>query len=117
MRARERGVDVRLIADKRTPCERNSGIDALAAAGTPIWIDHMVPIAHAKTMIIDDALTLMGSYNWTRNAARNSEDLNLVASPQLAAAYAAQWRTRLALSAPFAGRQAWCRPRRARGGD
>ncbi len=31
VRARERGVDVRLIADKRTPCERNPGIDALAA--------------------------------------------------------------------------------------
>ena len=28
VRARERGVDVRLIADKRTPCERNPGIDA-----------------------------------------------------------------------------------------
>jgi phosphatidylserine/phosphatidylglycerophosphate/cardiolipin synthase-like enzyme len=39
VRARSRGVDVRLIADKRTPCERNTGIDALADAGTPIWID------------------------------------------------------------------------------
>ncbi len=121
VRARERGVDVRLIADKRTPCERNPGIDPLAAAGTPIWIDRRVPIAHAKVMVIDDLLTLMGSYNWTRNAARNSEDLNLVASPALAAAYAAQWRRRLAVSVPFAGRQDWCRPRRPRtpldGGD
>ena len=112
--ARERGVDVRLIADKRTPCERNPGIDALAAVGTPIWIDHQVPIAHAKTMVIDGALTLMGSYNWTRNAARNSEDLNLVASRALAAAYAAQWRSRLAVAVPFAGREDWCRPRRSR---
>ncbi|MGH7114180.1 MAG: phospholipase D-like domain-containing protein [Stellaceae bacterium] len=114
VRARARGVDVRLIADKRTPCERNAGIGPLAEAGTPIWIDHTVPIAHAKVMVIDGALTLMGSYNWTRNAARNSEDLNLVASPALAAAYAAQWRARLAVSAPFAGRQDWCRPRRRR---
>jgi phosphatidylserine/phosphatidylglycerophosphate/cardiolipin synthase-like enzyme len=36
VRARERGVDVRLIADKRTPCERAAGIGLLAAAGTPI---------------------------------------------------------------------------------
>ncbi|HEY3912023.1 MAG TPA: phospholipase D-like domain-containing protein [Stellaceae bacterium] len=110
LRARTRGVDVRLIADKRTPCERNAGILPLAEAGTPIWIDHRVPIAHAKVMVIDGALTLMGSYNWTRNAARNSEDLNLVASPALAAAYAMQWRARLAVSTPFAGRQDWCRP-------
>lgn len=111
VRARERGVDVRLIADKRSPCERNAGLEVLAQAGAPIWIDRAVPIAHAKVMVIDDALTLMGSYNWTRNAARNSEDLNLVASRALAAAYAAQWGRRLAVSVPFADRRDWCRPR------
>lgn len=114
VRARERGVDVRLIADKRTPCERNPGIDALVQAGAPVWIDYEVPIAHAKTMVIDHALTLMGSYNWTRNAARNFEDLNLVASRRLAAAYAEEWRNRVAVSVPFASRDDWCRPRRAR---
>ena len=40
VRAKERGVDVRLIADKTTPCERASGIDPLATAGVPIW-QHM----------------------------------------------------------------------------
>jgi phosphatidylserine/phosphatidylglycerophosphate/cardiolipin synthase-like enzyme len=114
VRARARGVDVRLIADKRTPCERNGGIAALAQAGTPVWIDRAVPIAHAKVMVIDGALTLMGSYNWTRNAARNSEDLNLVASRALAAAYAAQWRSRRAVSVPFGAGEDWCRPRRGR---
>lgn len=114
VRARGRGVDVRLIADKRTPCERNTGIPALAAAGTPIWIDHAVPIAHAKTMVIDNAVTLMGSYNWTRNAARNSEDLNLVVSRAVNATYAAQWRIRQAVSAPFVAREEWCRPRHRR---
>ena len=63
-------------------------------------------------MVIDSALTLMGSYNWTRNAARNSEDLNLVASRALAVAYAGQWRSRLAVAVPFEGRDDWCRPRR-----
>ncbi len=105
VRARQRGVDVRLIADKRSPCERNAGLEVLAETGTPIWIDRAVPIAHAKVMVIDGALTLMGSYNWTRNAARNSEDLNLVASRALAAAYAAQWGRRLAVSVPFAARR------------
>jgi phosphatidylserine/phosphatidylglycerophosphate/cardiolipin synthase-like enzyme len=114
VRARERGVDVRLIADKRSPCERNAGLEVLAQAGAPIWIDRAVPIAHAKVMVIDDALTLMGSYNWTRNAARNSEDLNLVASRALAAAYGAQWGRRLAVSVPFAARRDWCRPRHRR---
>jgi len=107
--AKGRGVDVRLVADKTTPCTRNSGIDPLARAGVPIWIDRSARIAHAKTMVIDSAVTLMGSYNWTVGAARNSEDLNLVASPAVSAAYAAHWRERLAVSAPFNRREDWCR--------
>ena len=39
IRAQERGVDVKVIADKAAPCGRASGIDPLAAAGVPIWID------------------------------------------------------------------------------
>lgn len=114
VRARTRGVDVRLIADKRTPCERNTGITALADVGTPIWIDRVVPTAHAKTMVIDGTVTVMGSYNWTRNAARNSEDLNLVTSRAVATAYTVQWSTRQAVSVPFTAREDWCRPRALR---
>jgi phosphatidylserine/phosphatidylglycerophosphate/cardiolipin synthase-like enzyme len=86
VRAKERGIDVRLIADKTTPCERGSGIEPLAAAGMPIWINDQARIAHAKTMIIDGAVTLMGSMNWTNGATRNSEDLNLISSPEVATA-------------------------------
>lgn len=109
VRAHRRGVEVKLIADKTTPCGRNSGIDPLASAGVPVWIDHNARIAHAKTMVIDGAVTLNGSYNWTRGAAANSEDLNLVASPAVAAAYAAHWRDRQGLSMRFDRREDWCR--------
>jgi len=80
VRAKGRGVDVRLIADKTTPCPATNGIEPLAAAGVPIWIDGQARIAHAKTMVIDEAVTLMGPMNWTRGAAANSENLNLVSS-------------------------------------
>ena len=40
-------------------------------------------------MVIDEAVTLTGSYNWTRGAAANSENLNLVSSPAVAV-----WPTR-----------------------
>jgi phosphatidylserine/phosphatidylglycerophosphate/cardiolipin synthase-like enzyme len=109
VRAKERGVDVRLIADRSTPCERDSGIEPLAAAGVPVWIDAHARIAHAKTMVIDSAVTLTGSMNWTRGAAVNSEDLNLISSPAVAAAYAGHWRDRLAVSSPFNRREDWCR--------
>ncbi|MGC2203386.1 MAG: phospholipase D-like domain-containing protein [Stellaceae bacterium] len=108
LRARGRGVEVKLIADKTTPCGRYSGIDPLAKAGVPVWIDHSARIAHAKTMVIDGVVTLNGSYNWTRGAAANSEDLNLVSSPAVAAAYAAHWRDRQVLSQRFDQRTDWC---------
>jgi phospholipase D len=103
--AKERGVDVRLIADKTTPCGRENGIEPLVAAGAPVWIDAQARIAHAKTMVIDSAVTLTGSMNWTLGAAANSEDLNLVSSPAVAAAYAAHWRARLSVSVPFNRRE------------
>ena len=124
VRAKGRGVDVRLVADKTTPCPATNGIGPLAEAGVPIWIDAQARIAHAKTMVIDEAVTLMGSYNWTRGAAANSENLNLVSSPAVAAAYAAHWRERLAVSVRYERREDWCRVSRStmqlrggRGGD
>jgi phospholipase D len=106
--AKGRGVDVRLIADKTTPCTRNSGIEPLSAAGVPIWIDDQARIAHKKAMVIDKAAILTGSYNWTRRAAANSEDLNLIFSPAVAKAYAGHWQKRLAISVQFDPRQWWC---------
>ena len=47
--------------------------------------------------------------NWTMAASRNSEDLNLVSSEAVAAAYMAHWQNRQAVSVPFARREDWCR--------
>lgn len=115
-RAAQRGVDVRLIADRITPCGRNAGVDLIVRAGASVWIDRGVRIAHAKTMVIDGKVTLVGSMNWSKGAALNSENLNLVVSPEVAETYAAHWRQRLSASVPFTGRGEWCR-RRAAGGD
>jgi PLD-like domain len=79
--------DVRLIADRTTPCERNTGLELIAGAGASVWIDHGVRIAHAKTMVIDGKVTLVGSMNWSRGAALNSENLNLIVSPEVAETY------------------------------
>jgi phosphatidylserine/phosphatidylglycerophosphate/cardiolipin synthase-like enzyme len=49
------GVDVRLVADRRTPCARQEGVCAVAAAGIPIWIDTSAMVAHEKALIIDPA--------------------------------------------------------------
>ena len=109
VRAKQRGVDVRLIADRTTPCEPESGIEPLAAAGVPVGIDAQARVAHAKAMVIDGAVTLTGSMNWTRGAAVSSQDLNLISSPAVAAAYAAHWHNRLTVSVTFDRSESWCR--------
>jgi hypothetical protein len=60
-------------------------------------------------MVIDNQVTLTGSMNWTGGAAQNSENLNLVASKTIAAAYAGHWHQRLALSSSYTQREDWCR--------
>jgi phosphatidylserine/phosphatidylglycerophosphate/cardiolipin synthase-like enzyme len=65
--------------------------------------------AKAELRLIDGAVTLLGSYNRTAGAAQNSENLNLVSAPTVAAAYAAHWRQRLAVSVRFDQREDWCR--------
>jgi phosphatidylserine/phosphatidylglycerophosphate/cardiolipin synthase-like enzyme len=109
VRANQRGVDVKLIVDRTTPCEHQSGIEPLARAGMPIWIDRGVRKAHEKAMVIDRKIVLTGSMNWTAGAARNSEDLNLISSEAVAAAYTAHWQNRQAVSVPFSRREDWCR--------
>ena len=59
--------------------------------------------------MIDRKVVLTGSMNWTATAARNSEDLNLISSETVAAAYAAHWQNRQAVSVPFTRREDWCR--------
>lgn len=115
VRAKQRGVDVKLIADRTTPCERGSGIETIAHAEVPVWIDRGVKIAHAKAMVIDRKVVLTGSMNWTASAARNSEDLNLISSEAVAAVYTAHWQYRLVASVPYARREDWCSSREVAG--
>ena len=60
-------------------------------------------------MVIDGAVTLTDSMNWTRGAAANSEDVNFVSSLTVAAAYPARWHKRLTACAAFYRREDWCR--------
>jgi hypothetical protein len=58
--------------------------------------------------VILDGAAPEGSYSWTRGAATNSGDLNLISSLAVAAAYAGHRRQRLAVSVRFDRREDWC---------
>lgn len=98
--AKDRGVDVEVIADKSNDRGRYSGATYMKNHGVPVWIDDSVHIAHNKIMIFDGKSVLTGSFNFSAAAQKdNAENILLVEnSPELAASYIGDWKWRQSLS-------------------
>lgn len=96
--AKERGLDVRVVADHDQTYDIATSIVAdLARRGVPVWLDSEHAAAHNKVMIIDpghaSATVITGSYNFTHAAQyRNAENLIILRdNADLACAYAENW--------------------------
>ena len=107
--AKRRGVDVLVMADReQTINGEASRIPDLVHAGIPVMLEVRYQSAHNKVMVIDagaaDAAVITGSYNWTYAAQRkNAENvLILRQNPDIANAYAANWRRHFAEALPYA---------------
>jgi phosphatidylserine/phosphatidylglycerophosphate/cardiolipin synthase-like enzyme len=105
LRARDRGVTVRIVADRSQRTARYTSVRYLARQGVPVRIDSRYSIMHDKFLIVDERTVETGSFNYTRAAAlRNAENVVvLVDAPAVAAAYAREWQRLWAESAPFDG--------------
>jgi len=114
VRAKRRGVDVRVILDKSTVCWTKGApkadcgkadadeAAALVEAGIPVLIDAKHKIAHNKVMVLDAAKVITGSFNFTVSAqTANAENLVVLVDAKTAAAYAANWATHAAHSVPL----------------
>ena len=100
--AKNRGVAVRLLLDKKAPAERNGQTAVLTAAGIPAWVDYRPNIAHNKVIIVDDEAVLGGSFNLTTNADRhNAENLVILRDAGWTGAYRTNFENRLAQSDPL----------------
>jgi phosphatidylserine/phosphatidylglycerophosphate/cardiolipin synthase-like enzyme len=103
--AHKRGVRVEVILDKSQWTEKYSSADFLAHAGIPTRIDAQHKIAHNKIMVIDGAVVITGSFNFTRGAEYdNAENLLVIRSQALAAQYPRNWETHAEHSEPYMGR-------------
>lgn len=90
--AHGRGLVVEVIVDKGQQGDDRSRAGTLADAGINVWVDSAHAIAHAKIMVIDEKITVTGSYNFTAAAEhRNSEVLYVVPSKQLADVHLSNW--------------------------
>jgi len=102
--AAKRGVKVRLILDRSNLTQKSSAADDAAAAGLPVLIDAKHEIAHNKIMIVDGAIVITGSFNFSRNAEENNaENLLIIRSQDVAARYTANWQEHAKHSDAFEG--------------
>ncbi|MBA7621275.1 hypothetical protein ES703_28634 [subsurface metagenome] len=84
VKARERGVKVRLYLDKDQVDYKYSQSRFLVQKGIKTRISSNNYIMHNKFAIIDNRLLLTGSYNWTFSANnRNDENLMAIDDPKL----------------------------------
>ncbi len=84
VKARERGVKVRLYLDKDQVDYKYSQSRFLVQKGIKTRISSNNYIMHNKFAIIDNRLILTGSYNWTFSANnRNDENLMIIDDPEL----------------------------------
>lgn len=100
--AHKRGVKVEVILDKSQRIEKYSSATFLANSRIPTFIDDAHGIAHDKIMIIDGQTVITGSFNFTKAAEeKNSENLLIIKSEELAKIYIANWNKHRKHSEPY----------------
>jgi len=121
VRARARGLEVRVVLDKSNVCppagaeddkddedaachRRGAATaDRLVEGGVDVRIDRAHPIMHDKVIILDGERTITGSMNLTKKgASRNAENLVVLAGTSAAVAFAEKFAEHWDHSQPYA---------------
>jgi phosphatidylserine/phosphatidylglycerophosphate/cardiolipin synthase-like enzyme len=80
--AHNRGVDVTVVIDSNQGSATGAQVVRdLKAAGVPTYLSRGKGLLHYKMAIIDDAVLVVGSANWTRSACTKNDDCFLILQP------------------------------------
>jgi phosphatidylserine/phosphatidylglycerophosphate/cardiolipin synthase-like enzyme len=110
VRAHQRGVEVHVLLDAQAQPHHPpvSAVARLVAAGIAVSLDAQHAWAHDKVMILDGAIVITGSYNWTVAAEKeNGENLLVIRDPRLAGVYTENWRRHAHHSTPYRPTAPW----------
>ena len=77
VKAKQRGVDVKVIADALNSSTQHSKSKELRAAGIFVKAENYAGKMHTKSMIIDDKYVVIGSMNFS-NSGENRNDENMI---------------------------------------
>ena len=80
IRAQERGVDVRVLLDiQENSVNRNLDFaNRLLAHGIKVYYDDPKVTLHAKMLLVDDDITVVGSTNWSLNALEQGNEASVL---------------------------------------
>lgn len=78
IKAKQRGVDVRLISDALNASSKYSKIKVLRASGVPVKIENYAGKMHSKTMIVDDKYSIIGSMNFSKSGETKNDENTIV---------------------------------------
>ena len=87
IKAKQRGVDVRLISDALNASSKYSKIKVLRANGIPVKIENYAGKMHSKTMIADDKYSIIGSMNLSKSGETKNDENTIVLENAEAAKY------------------------------
>ena len=87
IKAKQRGVDVRLISDALNASSKYSKIKVLRANGISVKIENYAGKMHSKTMIVDDKYSIIGSMNFSKSGENKNDENTIVLQNTDAAKY------------------------------
>ncbi len=86
------GVKVQGIVEARNVNSSGSDVDSFLKSGVEVLEDGNPYIMHHKVIIIDEAIVITGSYNFSASAAKkNDENVLIIHNPEIAAQYVAEF--------------------------
>ena len=93
LKAHKRGIKVAVILDRSQKTQKYSSVTFFTNFGILTYIDDKHAIAHNKIIIIDHAVVITGSFNFTKAAEeKNAENLLIIRSKELAKPYLENWQ-------------------------
>jgi phosphatidylserine/phosphatidylglycerophosphate/cardiolipin synthase-like enzyme len=93
IRARDRGVDVKVVIEREQGEVKGSEYERLLKAGINVRLDGNKYLMHHKFMVVDGKIVVTGSYNWSYSAEENNdENMIVVSNPDVARLYEAEFQ-------------------------
>ena len=103
--AQKRGVEVKIILDKKRGKAVGKEADILKEAGLWVKIDLVHSIAHDKIMVVDGGCVITGSYNFSEKGDKsNAENILIIRDLKTASQYSGNWSKHWAHSEEYSSK-------------